>query len=271
MKKRFILLTDLTEQSKNTLRLVNNRAKKVNAEMLLVHQFFSVAPGMGETEIRNEIKRQERKQALAQLSDFAKETLGEDSATLKYYVTTGSLETAIHRLHHSEMSDFILVGVKSKSWLERIFLQSTAVRLISEIQKTIIALPDDLEKTDFDHLHVAVTLKYPLNEDAFRKLLSITASVGKRIVLFSVLKHNEPDEEIREYLNVLSDLYAQYAPINVEIKREEDPIAGIKEYMQKQEGMLVVQKGTRTITDLFRKYVVDDLLRLSEIPMVILP
>jgi hypothetical protein len=271
MKKRFILLIDLTEQSKALLRIANTWAMEVGAELLVVNQVFSVAPGMGEGEIRNEIKQQERRTALTQLTDFTRETLGDDTAPVKFYVTTGSLELAIHKLHLSEMSDFIWVGMKSKNWLERIFMQSTAIRITADVKKTIIALPDGYKGTDFDHLYVAVSPKYPLNEDAFRKLLSIATSIGKKVTVFSVLKSNEPDEEVKSYLKSLGDLYSQTQAISSETVRNDDALSGIRAYMEQKEGILVVQKGTRTLADFFRKYVVDDLLHLSEIPLVILP
>jgi len=271
MKKRFILLIDLTEQSKALLRLANTWAMEAGAELLIVNQVFSLAPGMGEAEVRNDIKRQERREARLQLADFAKKVLGDTIVPVKFYVTTGSLEAAIHKLHHSKTSDFIWVGMKSKNWLERIFLQSTAVRLTSDVEQSIIALPDDCTTTDFDHFYVAIAPKYPLNEDAFRNLLSITITTGKKISLFSVLRPNENDEEARAYLKSLSDLYSQNASINYEIVRYDDIVSGIKDYIRQKQGILVLQKGTRTLADFFRKYIVHDFLHLSEIPLVILP
>jgi hypothetical protein len=132
-------------------------------------------------------------------------------------------------------------------------------------------LPDGYKGTDFDHLYVAVSPKYPLNEDAFRKLLSIATSIGKKVTVFSVLKSNEPDEEVKSYLKSLGDLYSQTQAISSETVRNDDALSGIRAYMEQKEGILVVQKGTRTLADFFRKYVVDDLLHLSEIPLVILP
>src|SRR5690606_18867893 len=132
---------DFSEHSKTLLRFAGNWAKSVNAELLVVNQVFSVAPAMGEGEIRDEIKRQEKRSALAQLSGFVKNVWNDSGVSIKLYVTTGSLQTAIDKLHRSKNLDLIFTGVTSTNWIERIFMQSTALRLSNEIDKMIVALP----------------------------------------------------------------------------------------------------------------------------------
>src|SRR5690606_23710068 len=140
-----------------------------------------------EGEIRDEIKRQEKRSALAQLSGFVKNVWNDSGVSIKLYVTTGSLQTAIDKLHRSKNLDLIFTGVTSTNWIERIFMQSTALRLSNEIDKMIVALPDKFKNTDFENMQVAVAPQFPLNEDAFQQLVSITAPVGKTLSFFSVL------------------------------------------------------------------------------------
>jgi hypothetical protein len=91
------------------------------------------------------------------------------------------------------------------------------------------------------------------------------------VTLFSVIKPTEPDEGVRNHLKSLSNRYTGQEPVNIEIVRNDDVLTGIRTYMESRNGILVVQKGTRTLADFFRKYVVDDMLHLSKVPLIILP
>ncbi|HRO41560.1 MAG TPA: universal stress protein [Flavipsychrobacter sp.] len=269
MKKRFILLIDVKEESKTLLRFAGNWAGRVDAELLIIQQVYSMAPGIGEGEIRSKIKRHEREKALTELTDFVANEL-DTSVTVRFYVTTGSLEIAIHKLHTSQMLDIIFVGMKNKSWLERLFFQSTAIRLYQEVKKPIVVLPLDCESNDFDCVQIAVTPRFPVNEEALRQVLSVTAAFGKKVILFSVLKPHESDEEVTVYLNLLLQIFPEYA-LSYEIVRNEDVVRGITKQIETGNGLLIVQKGSREFSDYFRSYIVEDLIQLSKAPVVILP
>lgn len=270
MKKRFILLVDLEDRSKSLLNFAGKWATATGAELLVINQVMSMAPGFGEQEIRKEIKRQERKNALNELTHYVSQAL-DASVEAKFYVTTGSLETAIHKLRSSDTLDLIFVGIRSKNWLERIFLQSTAMRLYNEVNTMVIAMPLDATIDDFSGVNIAVSTRFPVNEAAFSKLLAITAGIGKSVTVFSVLTLGADPSETRAYLKHLCNLSEHADFVQHEIVYHDNTLKGITEFMAASNRILALQKGTRDLTDYFRPQVVDDLLHESKMPVLILP
>jgi hypothetical protein len=270
LKKRFIVLIDLAAHSKQLLIFADKWARMVNAEVLVVHQKMPLIPGIGESEVIEDIKREHRKKALDELSQFVQNTLT-DSTSVKLYVTTHNLEGSLSRLKQSKTLDFFFVGMKYKNLFEKMLISSTAIKLVNEMDNVIIALPEGNLPDNMDTLYIAIKQKYPLNEPALQHILSITGNSIKKIHLFSMLKPGENDSIIKNHLLSLQMRFKDQIAITYECQTTNDAFQEIKHYMQDRPGLLVVQKGSRDLVDFFRKYLVNDLINYAQIPLVILP
>ena len=270
MTKKIIVLVDLSASSSRLLLEANTWAIRLNADLLVVHQTFSAAPAMGDPEIRSQIGLQSRREALARLAAFVAETRV-SGANIKFHITTSNLDTALLKLKTTITADIIVVGVKDKNWVERLFLGDTAIKLVNELSNTIIAIPELPDTYDLSTVYVAIKQKYPLNEIAFSNLISTSDNTRLPVRLMSVLKPTEPEDSTREYLQSLCDKYSAIADMSYELIRSEHPYSAIKQYMDGHEGLLMIQKGTRNLADIFRKYFVNDAISHGQFPVAILP
>jgi nucleotide-binding universal stress UspA family protein len=269
MTKKIIVLVDLSEFSKQLLYIANTWAKRLAAELLVVHQTFSAAPAMGDPEIRSKIGVQSRREAITKLAGFVAETKI-SGANIKFHVTTSNLDTALLKLKTTITADIIVVGIKSKNWLERLVLGDTATKLINELNNTIIAIPDLPSTYDLSTLHVAIKQKYPLNDLAFRNLVTPNDSRVK-VNLISVVNPTEDEVNMREYIQSLCAKYSAIANIGYDLIVSEDTFSVLKEYMSARQGLLVIQKGSRNLSDIFRRYFVNDAISYAQFPVVVLP
>lgn len=270
MKARFIVLIDLSEYSKPLFRYAHRWARRANAELLVVHQTTDLLPGIGDAEVLSNMKQQSKKRALKQLSRFVIDTLGALEG-VKLYVTAHTLEESFELLKRSKSYDVFFVGMKYKSLFEQLFTTSTTIKLANELEDLIIALPETQVSEDTDTLHIGLKHQYPLNEPAFNDLLQLSGDTVKKLHFFSVLKNNASRSEAEEYIKVVQAKYADRFAVTYDVYSADDTFREIKDYMGRNKGILVVQKGSRNIVDFFRKYFVNELVNYAQIPLIILP
>lgn len=270
MKRRFIALIDFSDHSEWLLSFSYRWSREVNAELLLIHRSTEMLPGMVDTESRNEMRRDSAERSIARLNAFVEERLGADT-TIKYHGEPYNIAAAILELQTPEIRDYIFVGMNERSSLENLVIGSTALHLTEEIKSIIIGLPTTRYDFHFDKFHVAVKDTYPLKEAEFSDLLSIKQHMTQQAGFFSVLKPGNDHEKAEEYLNGLCARFGNDIQASYEILEGEDTVAVIKEYMLANNGVLVIQKGSRSLLDMFRRFFTTEMIRDAYIPVIILP
>jgi hypothetical protein len=270
MKRRFIVLTDLSDHSKRLLTRVHDWARKARAELLLVHQVVKAMPGFGDSEIIQSLRQAEMESAFAGLKLFAEEAAG-DISDMYFHVDTMHIISMIEGLEAADTVDYLFVGLNNKPVIDRLFLGNTAAELSKQLNKIIIAFPAANNDIDVETLHVGIIEKYPLNEESFGGLMAIMAGIIKKLHFFSVIKPAESQEAAEKYLDALQACYAERVPTSYSVFRSEDPIGTVKDFMVKNRGILVMQKGSRNLLDIFRRFWTTELISMAQIPIVILP
>lgn len=270
MNKRFIVLVDMTEHSGRLLQFAYKLAVHTGASFVVAHQSDAMIPAISDSDIIEDARIKHTKERFRQLSEFTYTTLGTTSG-IKFHITRKNIEIWLLKLKKSKYIDIIFVGMKSKSLLERIFMRSTTLKLVNEINKIIVALPESATQYSFKSLHIAVKEKYPINISALQCIVEISEETIDNVHFFSMLPPGNPTEKTNSYLQALGNGLYVNTTINYDIYHTESPFEEIKTYMQKNKGILVLQKGGRELTDMFRKYFVNDLVNYANIPLIILP
>jgi hypothetical protein len=270
MKKRFIVLIDFSDHSRQLLLLVNAWARKTNAELILVHQVVRPIPAMGDSEIIAKLKQSGKEDAFEDLKSFTKEALGDDSG-IRYLADTNHLISIIESLNEVDTIDCIFVGMNDKTIIDRLFLRSTAAELSKQLDKIIFAFPTYRTDINVDTLYVGISEQHPLNEKAFQTLATIMGGVINEIQFFSIIKPADEQEKAERYLETLQVHYKNHVNASYAVYKEEHPMDAVKDYMLKNKGFLVIQKGSRSLLDVFRKFWTTEMIYNARIPIIILP
>lgn len=270
MKKRFIVLIDFSDHSEWLLRFAYNWSILSNAELVLVHHAIAPFPGLGDREIISGLKEHSEEKAVTKLKSFAAQAIGIDPS-IQFYPETHNISSAILKLQKPDTTDFLFVGMNSKAGIERIVMESTALQLSKEVDSIIIGVPTDLKDFCFDSIYVGIKQPYPLNEKQFEGLLSIVKGNIRYANFFSVLKKGADQEPTAGYLQNLCAQYEKTLDVSYKILDADNTTAAIKEYMQGNSGMLIVQKGPRTFMDIFRRFFTTEIVHHAQIPVIILP
>ncbi|QED37350.1 universal stress protein [Antarcticibacterium arcticum] len=272
MKKRVIALIDFSSYSENLMRLADSLAETMEAGILLIHQVPGIVPALADNNSRREIIEVEKSDALEQLKSVSK-TIIPAKHSVNFLVTERPLGVLLPEIGSGDSDDLILVGLKGTGILKKIFMGSTASKIIDDIDITTIAVPVKMEGFKIKKLVIAVNPKFPLNIPALTHLLHTFKSSIKQVEFISIITPDDNEITSLTYLKELTEHYRDDAPCSFRMFAGEDVFKEIKTFMDKEEKpFLVVQKGSRTINDqVFRKFLINDLVYHGNIPMIILP
>lgn len=272
MKKRFILLIDFSEYSVNLLKYAYDWSKQVNAELLLVHQTIVSASALADQESKGSITKQENDEALRNLKELARLILA-PSEKVSFAVSEIPVQMTLSRLLDEPFENLIFVGLKRTGILKQLFIGSFAVHIIDNTKNIVVAMPNDLTHFSHEKIFVAVTETHPLNLLELHKFLSFLDTSATTITFFYLAKPGEKTKEIEKLLGNLSKFFEDKFQTTSAIYEGNHAYENIKEVINnKVEELLIVQKGSRLLTDhFFRKFLINELVYEGQTPLVILP
>ncbi|WPP49105.1 universal stress protein [Catalinimonas niigatensis] len=272
MKPRFIVLIDFSSYSSSLLQFAYEWSKKINAELVLVHQTVVSAPALADHKSRGEITNMAVSEALEKLRDFAKSVLP-SGTTVDYRITEKKLDIYLPILLREPFHHLVFTGLKGTTILKKIFMGSVAVQIIDHIHELVVALPKDIPHFTISTLYVALNKNYPLNTVDFDRFLELTGHEIRKIIFFSILPSSEEATEAESYLKEVKDQYASKFTTDYILYEGADVFQEVKSIMALQkDALLVVQRGSRMFLDkMFRKFLINDLVYAGNIPLLVLP
>jgi len=272
MKKRFIILIDFSEYSSNLIRYACDWGNQTNAELLLVHQSIVLAPALTDIEGRLQIGQQTNYEALQKLKTLAKELIP-PTVKVTFFVSENHMHIILSNLLEEPFDNLIFAGIKGTGLLKKIFMGSVALQVIDNTKNIIVAMPKEIATYSHRNIFVAVTEKHPLNFLELTKFLNFIDSENTSITFFYLAKPNEKTRNIEKHLTDLTLFFADRFDATFAIYEGSNTFADIKKVINnKIEEILIVQKGSRLLTDqLFRKFLINELVYEGQIPLIILP
>ncbi len=272
MKKRFIILVDFSDYSGNLIRFACEWSKQVNAELLLVHQYQVLAPALTDNKSRNQIAHLSYEEALQKLKTLANELIP-STIEVSYSVSESPLKLSLTELLAEPFENLIFVGLKGTGMLKKIFLGSIAIQTIEKINNCIVAIPKEITAFSHKKIFVAVTEKQPLNILELNNFLKFIDKQNTHITFFFLAKANEKTVGIEKLLRELSEMFSDRFNTEFTIYEGSDPFDDIKKVINnKVEELLIVQKGSRFLTDqLFRRFLINELVYEGQTPLIVLP
>src|SRR5690606_26001526 len=119
-------------------------------------------PALADNNSRREIIEVEKSDALEQLKAIAREIIPAKQS-VNYLVTQRELSILLPEIGSRDSDDLILVGLKGTGLLKKIFIGSTASKIIEGLMVTTIAVPVKMDSFKMKKLVIAVNPKFPLN------------------------------------------------------------------------------------------------------------
>ena len=273
MKKRFIVLVDLSSDSEYLIQFAYRWSKNISADMLLVHNTVIMLPALTPYESKKELTKIANQKSLHKLRNLAQTALP-GVMSVGFFVSEKSLVHQLRTLLRGHLFDnLVFLGLSKKGLLEKLFIGSEAVKVIDGIDNLIVAVPLNPGCCSSETIHVAVHKKSPINILDFNKFLNIREAGIKCIVFFSVIEPGDDWSDAEKYLKDLTQLYSDRYSAAYEMYKAQSGFQDLKRIiLDKKDEFIVVQRGSRMFLDqIFRKFLINDLVYEGNIPLVILP
>jgi hypothetical protein len=162
MKKRLIILIDLSEFSANLLKYAYDWSKQINATLLLVHRTTVVTPVFTDIESRKILSQQINSESLKKLKELRDSNLP-PYAKVSYCVSESPLQLIIQKELLQPFDQLVFVGLKRTGILKKIFMGSNAIETIENSNVTVVAIPIDISSFSPEKIFIAVSDMHPLN------------------------------------------------------------------------------------------------------------
>lgn len=272
MKNRFIILVDLSSDSEHLIQFAYNWSKNIGADMLLVHNTVVMLPALTPYESKKSLTKIANREALEQLRRLAGAVLP-GVMSIGFFVSEKPLVAKLRTILRGPFNNLVFLGLSKKGLLEQIFIGSEAFKVIDGIDNLIVAVPLNPECCSPETMHVAVQKNNPLNIIDFDKFLNFRKESIKNLVFFSVLETGEDWNDADKYLKDLTQLYSDRYGAAYEMYKAQSGFQDLKRIiLSKKDDFIVVQRGSRMFLDqIFRKFLINDLVHEGNIPLVILP
>jgi len=272
MKKRFILLIDFSEYSSNLIKYACDWSKQIKCELLLLHQTIALAPALADVESKQQIIQHANDAALDKLNALAMQLIP-PTVNVSCFVSESHIQNTIEKLLAEPFYNIIFTGIKGTGLLKKIFIGSLTLQIIENVENIVVAMPKEISKYSHEKIFVAVTEKHPLNILELNNFFDFIDREKTCITFFYLAKPNEKAKGIEKQLNDLSKLFAARFNTKTAIYEGNNSFEDIKKVINnKEEEMLIVQKGSRLLTDqLFRRFLINELVYEGQTPLIILP
>ncbi|MBU2492349.1 MAG: universal stress protein [Bacteroidetes bacterium] len=272
MTKRFIILIDFSEYSSNLIKYACDWSKQVNAEILLLHKTIVLAPALTDNESRQQIAQHANDEALQKLKSLAKELIP-NIFNVSYSVSDSHLQLILPKFLAEPFENLIFVGLKGTGLIKKILLGSVAIQIIDSTNNIVVAMPKEINTFSHEKIFVAVTEKHPFNILKLNNFLKFIDNKNTNITFFYLAKPNEKIIGIEKQLRELSKIFADRFKTDFAIYEGHNSFDDIKKVINnKIDEMLIVQKGSRLLTDqIFRKFLINELIYDGQTPLIVLP
>jgi len=267
-KNRILSLIDFSDNSESLIKFSSEFSKIIDSEVIFVHQILAAAPVMADLETRKILIEIEKNKALEKLKALTKKQYFKAA---ELFASDKTILGILDELKNDTYFDWAFVGLKGTGFLKKIFIGSTALKVIEDSELLTVAIPIQKEIFIPSRLVVSVYYKYPINIAQFNLILSNLSEQNKEIEFITVITEKDNEDKSINYLIQLKLMYSEYnATINP--FRGKDAFSEIINHMEdKKDSFLVVQQGSRSLTDsLFRKFLINDLVYSSSIPLIVL-
>ncbi len=240
--------------------------------MLLLHQSNALTPGITDDETKQQLIKQANKNAIKQLESFAYNVLPH-LTNVQYLVTEKSLPLTVNELLKEPSENLVFIGIKNSGIIKNLFLGNTSVNIIETVKNIVVAMPKDISMFKHEKLYVAVSDKHQINVVGLNNFLNFIDAKNTCITFFYLAKPNEDTGGVEKTLGDLANLFSNKYKTQTAIYEGMHPFEDVKKVInKKEEEILIVQKGSRLLTDLlFRRFLINELVYEGNNPLVVIP
>ena len=248
--KRILVPVDFSEYSRSATLFAFGIAKKINAEIKLIHVYkdpFMGGAFLGQRtsyesfsqNVINEIKQMAQTSMLHfvdQLKDELK-TFQLDGVRFHYVLKKGKPEYQIVKMSEEYRPYMIVLGTKGVGQMPNDLIGSVTFKIIENTKVPILAIPEKWELKGLDKMNILYATDFQdADFTAFNKLISILNPFSVKIECVHIDTDEKNPWKEMQLFKLESYLHKNYQEeIKCHIIKNDDLLAGIQEYVDKMD------------------------------------
>jgi len=137
-KNRIITLIDFSDNSETLIKFSSEFSKIIDSTVVFVHKVPRLSPALADVEIKKQIIGLEKEEAEDQLKALTKKYFFRDG---EFLVSEKAILTILEEVKNEHYFDWVFVGLQGKGFLNKIFIGSTALKVIEDSELLTVAVP----------------------------------------------------------------------------------------------------------------------------------
>lgn len=230
---KILLPTDFSKLSKVAVLYAAKLAKKLNAEIVLIHAVFINSPPRAQAALKtNQILDamiDNAKQDFVYLTNEVKQEAG-NKIGISYKIVKGyPVEDVIETFAHNNDIDLIIMGIKGASGLIKVLIGSNATAVIGNSNIPVIAVPEHARFNNIKHIVYASDM-LALNKEV-KTLIQFAQLFDSFIHILHIVSSNSKKKI--DKIKIQNDLISKYnyPHISVHVSLNDDIVEAIDEYI----------------------------------------
>jgi hypothetical protein len=272
-KYKFILLVDFSDNSRDMLQHAYNWGKSCDASFIAIHQAIPLTPAFTDAEMQQHLIQSEINTQSEKLKLFIQDNLPKE-ALVRMKVDFKPLSQQIKEViaANTKHIPIVFTGLKGTGFLKKIFIGSQVLNVINNIDATVVGIPPAMPNFTIHKLFIGIHPDYPINTVALCELLNSFSNEKLKLIFFHISSTDENHNEIARITEVVMQSIRVSYPYEIKFLQSKSEFNELRaQITENDDQILILQKGSRLITDqLFRKYLINELVYEGKTPLVVL-
>lgn len=268
---KILIPTDFSKLSKVAVVYAANLAKKLSAEITLLHVVYVGGPGRSQTAVKTQpIEQTLMKISLRDMEKVIKEIRKEVGPEIKItqkIIEGYPIEEIVEKIAGQNDIDLIIMGTKGAGGLKKVVVGSNAAAVIGNSKIPVIAVPRYARFKNIKHIVYASDMLALTKE--VKTLITFARLFNATMYLFHVLSGPGEKIDAAEIKKELIRKY-KYPKVSVHISANDDVMEAIDEYIADVEAdMLAMFTHKPTFFEkLFGKSITREMAFHSQVPLL---
>ena len=272
MYRKILVPIDFSDYAHNALAVALSMAKKVEAQLVLLHAYDIPVPsaeiGMTiDTDLVENFERdaeQKMRELYAYFTDLNK--------MVSYHKIKVAFvpDAILEEIAHDEI-DLVIMGTQGAHNAFDKLVGSNTLHVIQHSAKPVLAIPGDTSLEDVQQILFAFDYQSITNSHMLEPLVNFAKTFAAQIHVLHITEQIEklPPDAIQEAKNL--ERYLKDIPHHYHMVESKDVESGIEEYLQKHQiDVLAVMPRKHTLWDrLFKSSVTRKLVHESKVPLLV--
>lgn len=268
-----LVLFDFSEFSMAALRAAIHWSDATKCGLHLFHHVETLLPGFTPTEFKKSWQEDAEREAETAVSRVLEPLMGDKAESVTIHIVSGHFLPKLLELTGRLSFQLLFLGTKGRGAFSEILSGSFASKVIAHVPLPVAAIPQLYQPTDGYDLLVSVNTALGFRTMGLQRLVRSLDAALTSLELITVLGNEEQVYNVELRLAALAQEFSGVASCKYTVLAGENVYDELTSLMQNRpNSMVVLQKGEDDdMKNIVGKSLVFELIRINEIPLIILP